>query len=115
MLLLAETGQHRAVNSLIQDSCGNRVKIGDAGFEIEGQRYEGPSVAVLVSCHRANVPGSVITLLYGVTADALAKVSRLMFFYGWQSYVVFNQGNVVKRDLWRIVSDMKEVRVDAHR
>jgi len=89
--------------------------LGDTGFEIEGQTYEGPALAVLVSCHRANVPGSVITLLYGVTADAVAKVSRLLFFYGWHSYVVFNQGIVAKRDLWGIVPDTKEVRVDANR
>ena len=27
-------------------------------------------------------------------------MARLLFFYGWQSYVVFNEGAVVSRGEW---------------
>ena len=72
-------------------------------------------MAVLFSCHRASMPGSVITVLYGVTPQAVAKVSRLLFYYGWQSYVIFHEGVVEKRDLWQSSQDMQEVRIDGNR
>ena len=45
-------------------------------------------------------PGSVVTWLYGVTPQALGRVARLLFFYGWQSYVVFQEGAVTARGDW---------------
>jgi hypothetical protein len=41
------------------------------------------------------------------------KVSRFLFYYGWQSYAVFKNGTVVKRGLWQHEPEMKEVRIDA--
>jgi hypothetical protein len=38
-----------------------------------------------------------VTLFHGTTPAAAAKVSRLLFFYGWQSYLVFQDGAVVAR------------------
>ncbi|MGQ0696040.1 MAG: M1 family metallopeptidase [Nitrospiraceae bacterium] len=115
VLMLAEADQRRAVQSIVKESCGDLVTLGSAGFQIDGQTYEGPLMAVLFSCHRANVPGSVITVLYGVTPQAVAKISRLLFYYGWQSYVIFDEGAVVKRELWQSSQDMKEVRIDGNR
>ncbi|MDH4329425.1 MAG: hypothetical protein OEV77_12945, partial [Nitrospira sp.] len=68
---------------------------------------------VLFSCRRANVPDSVVTVLYGVTPQAVAKVSRFLFYYGWQSSVIFNDGVAVKRGLWQNEPEMKEVRIEA--
>ncbi len=80
--------------------CGERVKLTDNGFMIAGQGYEGPSMALIVSCRRDEAPGTVVTLVYGVTPQALRRVARLLFFYGWQSYVVFREGSVVARGDW---------------
>ena len=41
-----------------------------------------------------------MTFLYGNTPEAVAKMARFLFFYGWQSYVVFNEGSVVARGEW---------------
>jgi hypothetical protein len=103
------------VQSLLAASCGERVKLGEAGFEIDGSAYEGPALAMLVSCHRAGVPGSVLTLFYATTVEAAAKVSRLLFFYGWQSYIVFQEGAVAKRELWQVPQSIKEVRLNGHK
>jgi hypothetical protein len=35
-----------------------------------------------------------------VTPEASSTVARLLFFYGWQSYVVFDEGKVVARGDW---------------
>jgi hypothetical protein len=115
VLVLAGADQQRAVQSIVKESCGDLITFGSAGFQIDGQTYEGPTMAALFSCHRANVPGSVITVLYGVTPQAVAKVSRLLFYYGWQSYVIFHEGAVAKRELWQSSQAMKEVRIDENR
>jgi hypothetical protein len=69
-------------------------------------------MAVLFSCRRANVPGSVITVLYGLTSGAVEKISRFLFYYGWHSYVIFHDGTATKREVWQNSPDVKEVRID---
>ena len=113
VLVLAGADQQRAVQSIIKESCGDLVTLGSGGFQIDGQTYEGPTWAVLFSCHRANVAGSVMTVLYGMTPQAVAKVSRLLFYYGWQSYVIFHEGVVAKREVWQHAHEMKAVRFGA--
>ena len=115
VLVLAGADQQRVVQSIVKESCGDLVTLGSASFQIDGQTYEGPTMAALFSCHRAQVPGSVITVLYGLTPQAVAKVSRLLFYYGWQSYVIFHEGTVAKRELWQSVQEMKEVRINGNR
>ena len=112
ILVLAGADQRQAVQSVIQESCGDRIALGDRGFQIDGQAYDGPTMAVLFSCHRANGPGSVITVLYGVTSGAVEKMSRFLFYYGWHSVVIFQDGAVTKREVWHGSSDAKEVRID---
>lgn len=113
ILVLAGADQRQAVQSVVQESCGERITLRDSGFQIDGQIYDGPKMAVVFSCHRANVPGSVITVLYGVTSSAVEKISRYLFYYGWHSYVIFQDGAVTKRDVWQDPPDMKEVKIDA--
>jgi len=112
VLILADAHQSPAVQSLVQESCGDRAALRENGFRIDGQSYEGPTMAVLFSCHRANVPGSVMTVLYGVTSDSVAKVARLLFYYGWHSYVIFQDGAVKKREIWPGQEATMEVRID---
>ena len=115
VLVLAGADQLRAVQSIVKESCGDLVTLGSGGFQIDGQTYEGPTWAVLCSCHRANAAGSMMTMLYGVTPQAVAQVARLLFYYGWQSYVIFHDGVVAKRELWQHAHEMKEVRIDGNR
>jgi hypothetical protein len=115
VLVLTEADQLPAVRPIVTESCGDLVRLEGAGVEVDGQMLEGPATAVLFSCHRANVPGSVVTVLYGATPRAVANVSRLLFYYGWQSYVMFRDGAVTKRGLWQSVQDLKEVRIDGDR
>lgn len=112
ILILTDTAKIHAVQALVQESCGDRAALRENGFRIDGQSYEGPTMAVLFSCHRENVPGSVITVLYGVTSDSVAKVARLLFYYGWHSYVIFQDGAVTKREIWPGQEATMEVRID---
>jgi hypothetical protein len=46
-----------------------------------------------------------VSLLYGVTPESVSNVARLLFFYGWNSYVVFKDGAVIAKGDWE--TDMK--------
>ncbi len=115
VLIVATSDRHSQVQSLIAQACGDLAKIEPEGFRIAGTPYEGRRIAVLFSCHRADAPGSVVTVLYAMDPAAAAKVARLLFFYGWQSAVVFDEGIVTKRDMWQEFQAMKEVRLDEQR
>jgi hypothetical protein len=77
--------------------CGDRVQLQQNGFRIDGQAYEGSGFALLVSCRIPEHPERVATLFYGTTPQVAAQVGRLLFFYGWQSYLVFREGTVIAR------------------
>jgi len=99
LLLLGDPRENPVAAEALR-SCGERVRLLEDGFSVAGKTYEGATMALLVSCRRDEYPGSVVTLLYGVTPQALGRVARLLFFYGWQSYVVFHEGAVVARGDW---------------
>jgi len=77
--------------------CRDQVSLEKEGVTIEGHMYQGPNIALLISCSHPEQPGRVVTLFYGVSASAAAKVARLLFFYGWQSYLIFQDGVVIAR------------------
>jgi aminopeptidase N len=93
--------------------CGNRLQLSNNGFRVDGQAYEGPDLALLISCRHPQRPGHVVTLFYGTTLEAAAKVARLLFFYGWQSYVVFRSGSVVARGDFTTLGEGQEVKLRA--
>ncbi len=93
--------------------CGEKVRIATDGFTIDGRAYNGPGTAMLVSCRHPDRPGHVVTLFHGTTPAAAAKVARLLFFYGWQSYLVFQDGAVVARGDFLPETSDTEVRFDS--
>lgn len=118
VLVLGSGESRAAVQSVLAPHCGNRISLVDRSFLVDGVVYEGAGTALLASCHRVDRPGSVITLLYAMTPQAASTISRLLFFYGWNSFVVFKDGAVVTRGEWPVESDRTdrmEVRVDEKR
>lgn len=77
--------------------CAARVQLDEARVAIDQSVVEGTNLAVLVSCPVKQAPGHVATLFYGMTPEAAGRVTRLLFFYGWQSYLIFRDGAVVAR------------------
>ena len=113
VLVLADAEHERMVEAIVEESCGDLVRAGKEGIHVQGQKYEGADVAVLFTCHRAQVPGGVVTVLYGISPSSVEKVSRFLFYYGWQSYVIFKNGTVATRGLWQQEPERKEVWIDA--
>jgi len=118
VLLLGQEGGREDIQPLLATHCGQRVRLTESGVAIEGNNYDGPGTAVIATCHRADRPDSVLSLLYSTTPEAAAPVSRLLFFYGWHSVVVFKNGSVVSRGEWpgeRDAGEQMEVVVDEER
>ncbi len=113
VLVLGGPESRSGIQSVLAHHCGERATLNDRGVTVMGTAHEGPGLALLVSCHRVDRPGSVVTVLYAATPQAVAKVARLLFFYGWNSFVLFKDGAVVTRGEWPLTSDRTEVRLDA--
>ena len=77
--------------------CHDQVSLEKDGATIEGYSYHGSNVAFLISCPYPEHPDRIVTLFYGGSPSAAVKVARLLFFYGWQSYLVFQDGAVIAR------------------
>jgi aminopeptidase N len=90
--------------------CGGKVSVAADRFLVNGQSYEGGDKALLVTCRHPDRPDGVVTLFYGLSPAAASKVARLLFFYGWQSYLVFRDGTVVARGDFPPGRDDLEVR-----
>jgi len=113
VLVLGSPESRSVIQSILANHCGERATLSDRGVTVMGTPYEGSGLALLVSCHRVDRPGSVVTVLYAASQQAVAKVARLLFFYGWNSFVLFKDGAVVTRGEWPLASDRTEVRLDA--
>jgi aminopeptidase N len=113
VLVLGGPESHSGIQSILAHHCGERAMLNDRGVTVKGTSYEGLGLALLVSCHRVDRPGSVVTVLYAASQQAVAKVARLLFFYGWNSFVLFKDGTVAARGDWPLPSDRMEVRLDA--
>jgi aminopeptidase N len=113
VLVLGGEESRSEIRSIMAKHCGDRAALNDRGVTVMGTSYEGPGLALLVNCHRVDRPGSVVTVLYAASQQAVAKVARLLFFYGWNSFVLFKDGAVAVRGEWPLASDRTEVPLDA--
>jgi aminopeptidase N len=113
VLVLGSPESRSGIQSILARHCGERATLNDKGVTVMGTAHEGPGLAFLVSCHRVDRPGSVVTVLYAATPQAVAKMARLLFFYGWNSFLLFKDGAVVTRGEWPPANDRTEVRLDA--
>ena len=99
VLVLGGSGLNRAAEQVAQ-SCGSGMTLSPDAVTIAGKEYRGEGYAFLVSCRRTDDQNHVLTLFGGLSSTAVEKVARLLFFYGWQSYVVFHNGSVMTRGTW---------------
>ena len=90
-------------------ACSGRTAFGSDSITIGEQSYQDANLAALVSCRTPDNPDHVVSLFYAASPAAAAKVARLLFFYGWQSYLVFRDGVVVARGDFPGITDGSEV------
>jgi hypothetical protein len=66
-------------------------------FRVGGNVYQQAGHAVLLSIRNPDDPRHVVTFFYGLTPTAAKAIAPLLFFYGWSTYVVFENGKVIAR------------------
>ena len=112
VLVLSAPASRAALQPALKEHCASRVQLRDGGVTIEGKSYDGQGIAALVNCHRRDRPGSVVTWVYAVSPQAATTVARLLFFYGWHSVVVFQDGKAIARSEWDAPQTRMEVSID---
>jgi hypothetical protein len=80
---------------------------------ILGQVFEGPDMAFLITCPHPNFSNHTVSLFLGLSPKAVTPVARLLFFYGWDSFLVFQQGKVVARGMFQPVHSAREFTIPA--
>jgi aminopeptidase N len=71
------------------------VEIESKRFTIDGRSYDDAGHALLLSFRDPARQNRPVTLFYGLSADAVAPLGPLLFYHGWDSYVVFENGHAV--------------------
>ena len=103
MLVLDASPGNELAFKVIQH-CPQDITLEPHRVKIRDQVFEGPNIAWLVSCPHPNQPGRTITVFSGFSPSAVSRVARLLFFYGWDSYLVFDKGRVVTRGLFEPIT-----------
>jgi len=91
-----------AYNSLLARIAGdlpNTLVIQDDGFSVNGNEYLNDGAAILVTVRNPYNSGYDITFYFGNSPQSIARASYI-FFYGWDSWVVYENGNAVDRGEW---------------
>jgi len=86
-------------------------------FTIGRKVYDAKGMSVLATFTHPRSRGKFISIYHGNSVEALAR-ARYIFFYGWDSFVVFQGGRLMEREMlppltnpWR--REVKSARFDA--
>ena len=94
------------------EGCSDTIRLEHHKALIQGQVFEGPEIAFLISCPNPEYPSHVATVFFGFSHKAVAQVARLLFFYGWDSYLVFQNGRVIARGTFEPPVKDLEIQLD---
>ena len=106
--LVLGTPARRLLESKTFPTCNKNVQIKSGHITIQDQLFASPNMAFLITCPHPNLPNHTISLFFGLSPEAITPVARLLFFYGWDSYLVFEQGRPVARGMFQPVHSARE-------
>ncbi len=106
--LILGTAAHQLLASQTLPTCQEQVQIDPNGLTILERKFEDQDMAFLITCPHPKSPNHTVSFFFGLSPKAVAPVVRLLFFYGWDSYLVFHQGKVVARGMFQPVHSARE-------
>ena len=65
-------------------------------FSLGTKSYSGQAESLLITVTNPVTAGRFISVYHGNSVEALAR-ARMIFYYGWDSWIVFNEGRPVER------------------
>ena len=96
LLLLGGPDQNHATADLAKHLPAG-VTIEPRAFTIDGHTYSDPAHALLLTVRDPARNNRPTTLLYGLSADAILPLTSTLFYHGWDSYIVFEQGRAIDK------------------
>jgi hypothetical protein len=111
--LIIGTPARQLLESKTLKTCHEHVRIESGRMTIVDQAFEGPEMAFLITCSHPDFSNHTVSLFFGLSPEAVTPVARLLFFYGWDSYLVFQQGKVVARGMFQPVHSARKFTIPA--
>ncbi len=106
--LIIGTPARQLLESKSFQACNKHVQMESGRTTILDQVFEGLNMAFLITCSHPNLSNHTVSLFFGHSPEAVTPVARLLFFYGWDSYLVFEKGKVVARGMFQPVHSARE-------
>jgi hypothetical protein len=95
IMLLGESWKNPLFSKLIS-KIPNPVVFKDGRLIVDGEKVDEGVESLLLTYPHPLMPGKWVTIYFGQSAEALSR-ARYIFFYGWDSYVLFKKGRPDKR------------------
>ncbi len=109
--LIIGTPAHQLLGSQSLPTCQEHVEVKSERVTISEQPFESPDMAFLITCPHPKYLNHTVSFFFGLSPKAVTPVARLLFFYGWDSYLVFERGKVVARGMFQPVHSAREFHV----
>ncbi len=106
--LILGTPAQKLLESQALETCNQTVQMEPGRLTIQKEEFEGSEMAFLITCPHPNSSDHTVSLFFGLSPEAVQPVARLLFFYGWDSYLAFKQGNVIARGMFQPVHSARE-------
>jgi len=98
-ILCLGNGNQNSIVDELSVSLSESVSFAGQGFEVNGTPYSDDGYSILTTTRNPLNPDYDITFYMGTSPQAVVKASY-MFFYGWDSFVVYLDGSPVDRGEW---------------
>jgi hypothetical protein len=95
VMLLGESWKTPIISKLISN-LPKPINHKEGSFFIKGDRVGEGDESLLLTFPNPLHPGKWVTIYFGQSAAGLSR-ARYIFFYGWDSYVLFKKGRPAKR------------------
>jgi len=98
-VLCLGAAKYNSLAASLADKTGDLFTFRDDSFTVDGTEYAGETQAVLITVRNPYNDNYDLTLYSGNSPQAIFKANYI-FFYSLYSYVIFENGNPIKRDNW---------------
>jgi hypothetical protein len=101
VMLLGESWKTPIISKLISN-LPKPINHKEGSFFVKGNRVDERDESLLLTFPNPLHPGKWVTIYFGRSASALSR-GRYIFFYGWDSYILFKNGKPIERGNFSIV------------
>jgi aminopeptidase N len=95
LMLLGESWKNSLFSKLIS-KLPSPIVLKEGNFIVDGEKVDEAEESLLLTYPHPLKSGKWVTIYFGQSASSLSR-ARYIFFYGWDSYVLFEKGRPNKR------------------